>query len=444
MKIFINYNQHDRKSVEIIKDFLTNAGHEVTVSQIRSRAKENVFEKVADGIRHYDFVMLVISGAALRTEGFMQEISSLILSRMNERSRKILPVLVEKTSVPNYISDYLYVDVSDSKKEGLHHLLREIEGNANLPVEKNDQRRGRKKNHTRHLYALSKALSRGSLTLVCGTGISIGAGVPSWQDLLMRLLQKTIIKLTNNNSAFRNVNLEEFNNKYPASTLMIGKYLRDNLGNDFNKEVRDALYLDNPESCDILEAIVTLSRPQRNGNPLDSIITFNFDGLIEEHLERHNIRFRSIDREGLRSRSDELPIYHVHGYLPRNKRVARNYEIVFSEDTYHSQFLESFSWSNLIQLNKFSKNTCLFIGLSMTDPNLRRLLDVSSRKNPDKMLNHYIIKAMPRTCGEMSPTDELAMFLEEQDFNGLGLNVIWINEFSEIASILNSVFEKAD
>jgi hypothetical protein len=34
----------------------------------------------------------------------------------------------------------------------------------------------------------------------------------------------------------------------------------------------------------MIDAISDLARPQRDGKPLDSIITFNFDSLIEENL----------------------------------------------------------------------------------------------------------------------------------------------------------------
>ncbi len=241
--------------------------------------------------------------------------------------------------------------------------------------------------------------------------------------------------------SLENVAPDEFQKRYGPSALVVGKYLKSNLGNDFLPELRDALYSENPTSCDIIDAIVELARPQRDGRPLESIITFNFDGLIEENLEQNNIRHRAISAEGMRNGSSELPIYHVHGFLPRKGRIGKQAEVVFSEDAYHSQFIDSFSWSNLIQLNKLSQNTCLLVGLSLTDPNLRRLLDVSNRKNPSRTLNHYIIKKVPNFSSKTDTIDELAFLLEEQDANELGLNVIWVEKFPEIAPLLQRIAE---
>ena len=78
------------------------------------------------------------------------------------------------------------------------------------------------------------------------------------------------------------------------------------------------------------------------------------------------------------------------------------------------------------------------MGLSLTDPNLRRLLDVAHRKNPSNSLNHYIVKKTPNVNGS-EQIDELMMFLEEQDANELGLNVLWVKDFDEIARLIKKL-----
>lgn len=151
-----------------------------------------------------------------------------------------------------------------------------------------------------------------------------------------------------------------------------------------------------------MKAIVELSRPRRSGKRLESIITFNFDDLIEGVLSNHNIKHVSIWKEGQAYGIDALPTFHVHGFLP-NKKDIEEPNLVFSEEAYHSQFIDPYSWSNLIQLNTFSTNICLFVGLSLSDPNLRRLLDISWRRN--QRCKHYIIMKKPP---QNSRTDEIA------------------------------------
>lgn len=202
--------------------------------------------------------------------------------------------------------------------------------------------------------------------------------------------------------------------------------------------MRNALYASKPTKASIIDSILRLSRPQRDSKPLDSIITFNFDCLIEDNLSASSIPNRPIFSEAIHHGSHELPIYHVHGYLPRVGRIPASMELVFSEDAYHNQFIDPFSWSNLIQLNKLTQNTCLFIGISLTDPNMRRLLDVAWRKNPDKERSHYIVKRLPRSSKE-DVLDEVSKLLEEQDANALGLNVVWIDEYADLPSVLNDI-----
>lgn len=442
MNIFISYSHEDHGYATLIEQQLARAGHTVWQDSKKVRAGDNILTKINEGMKAADALIVIVSKNSLNSKWVMNEFSALAFGDISNNRRRIIPVLIDNSSIPSYLSNYLYLDFSTSVDSGLQRLLAALDTESTVK-DRDPPYRLKKKFETneRQIESLGRALQAGRLTLVCGAGASVGAGIPTWHQLLLRLLESMMKKISNDHSfSLDNDTANEFANRYAPSSLIVGKYLKNNLGNDFLKEVRDALYSSQTTSCSTIEEIVNLSRPQRNGKPLDSIITFNFDGLIEENLHANNISYKAIYNEGMKNSPNELPVYHVHGYLPRSGRLPADANIVFSEDSYHSQFIEPFSWSNLIQLNKLSQNTCLFLGLSLTDPNLRRLLDVSNRKNPDKSLNHYIIKKLPADIESNEILDELAIFLEEQDANELGLNVIWIEDFEQIPQVLKGIY----
>lgn len=441
MRIYISYSPQDRSIVELIAGRLTAIGHEVSTDHLNLRAGDNISKKVQEEIASVDALLLVVSANSLSSKLTLQEFSSLALAELSNRGARLIPILIDSSSVPGYLSDYNYIDFNKGLGNGLSTLLVNLElVERNEPQARTQRIEQRDDTRKNQIFALGKALKQGRLTLVCGAGVSVGAGVPTWNQLLLRLLTPMIDRISTAHSLeFSTDTAAIFNNLHGSSPLILGKYLKNNLGDDFCQNVRDSLYFENTNQCELIDAIVDLSRPQRNGRPVDSIITFNFDALIEENLTAAHIPNRAIYSEAISHDPNELPIYHVHGYLPRRGDIPPETDIVFSEDAYHNQFMEPFSWSNLVQLNKLAQNTCLFVGLSLTDPNLRRLLDVAWRKNPEKSPSHYIIKKLPRPISGNNVFNDLAQLLEEQDANALGINVIWVNGFDEIPEIIRSV-----
>ena len=94
-------------------------------------------------------------------------------------------------------------------------------------------------------------------------------------------------------------------------------------------------------------------------------------------------------------------------------------------------------------------NTCVFIGLSMTDPNMRRLLEVAVQKEneEDSMCRHFAIMRRFQMKGSQE-NDAIKSFegvnesLQESFFRELGVNVIWVDEYCEIPELLKQIKQR--
>lgn len=440
MKIFISHSSKDEDIYIKLADSLCKQGHTI-FNAVDINIGENWIEKIKNALNKSDILIAIITENFLSSSWAQAELSSVVLGANNIR---LLPVVVGDVFVPSFISQFQYRKVK-SEEDIISTVLTDIAKLNNIEdrsllFQKKKIVHGEQNNLEEKIDLLKGALIDNQLTLVCGAGISSDLSIPTWNELLVNILND-VYSNDCDSSTENKVSAKSLLSLMPQSNLILGKYLKLILKDDFNKTVQKHLYLKynffyefeniNPNlETNIMKAIVELSRPKRSGKRLASIITFNFDDLIEKTLSNHNIEHTSIWKEGQTYGIDELPIFHVHGFLP-NERDVEEPNLVFSEEAYHSQFIDPYSWSNLIQLNLFSTNVCLFVGLSLSDPNLRRLLDISWRRN--QRCKHYII--MKKTP-QKNKTDEIVTMLFEQDANSLGLNVIWCSDFSEIPSIL--------
>jgi TIR domain/SIR2-like domain len=439
LKIFISHSHRDKEAVDLIAENLASAGHSIWIDRQQLQPGDSISSKIQEGLERADAIIFVISSNALRSEWVQREFVTVVLQQISKQQQRIIPIRLDECEVPSYLADRLYIDFASDFSGGLRTLLTALKVPNPEALELSTQPTIADIQEM-CISKLRDHLRQGRLTLFCGAGVSVGAGIPVWDKLLAELLDSLMKRMSQDHSLDLGNNAAiEFLGRNSASSLILGKYLKNDSGRKFAKDVRDVLYKSNPTTCALIQSIVTLARPQRYGQPLNSIVTFNFDCLIEENLGESNIANKAIFSEAINHGPNEMPIYHVHGYLPRDGDIADETELVFSEDAYHSQFIDPFSWSNLIQLNCLTQNTCLFVGISLTDPNMRRLLDVAWRKNPGKSVRHYIAKKLPKSSDGKDELDKVFKILEEQDANALGLNVVWVNDHDELPGILEKI-----
>lgn len=325
---------------------------------------------------------------------------------------------------------------------------------------KNDQ-------SSEHLKKLKNCFNNDGLALFLGAGTSIKAKIPKWDNLISNLMVSLVDNLIEKNKGSelelelsileKDLLIESIKEKSSTSPLQLVRFIRNGLGESFREELRNILYADcDSNTSDLLRAITDLSVPLRNRTGLQGIITYNFDDLLEKNFTNKNvINFRSIYNDTDAPSKKELPIYHVHGYLPRLSANEGSLEeektesdfLVFSEEGYHELILDPYHWANLIQLNFFKEHTCLFVGVSMTDPNIRRLLEISNKKSSEA--KHFIIFERQSFKNIQNKKDankkniqlfaEVHQSMKEEELRELGLNILWVDSYDEIPELLDEL-----
>lgn len=294
---------------------------------------------------------------------------------------------------------------------------------------------------------LKKSYAKKEVILYCGAGTSFNNGVPTWKELLYNIFVDIYIT-----GPVPSINIESFyeiiDKNCGISLPILARYLKNELKDKFEATVARHLYKHvKYEGNELISSIVDLCKVQYNATgSIKSIITTNFDDIFEKNFEKE--KFEAVPvYDNNQQTGNRFPIYHVHGFLPKDSTTAPS-ELVFSEDAYHNQFYLPYKWQNLIQLDAFNHNTCLFIGVGFTDPNLRRLLDIS-RTQCGSDRQHYIIRQVENInkLSSMSGFSEkdTKIFLQalnriqEEDAKKLGLKYILVNNYDEIPQILRRI-----
>ncbi|WP_462166410.1 SIR2 family protein [Pseudoalteromonas sp. GB43] len=148
---------------------------------------------------------------------------------------------------------------------------------------------------------------------------------------------------------------------------------------------------------------------------------------------------------------------HMVSYL-KDQSSYQNLDdstLVFSEEGYHHIYSNPYHWSNLVQLNTFRENNCLMVGLSMTDPNLRRLLDISSKKL-EKTKHFAFMKRLTandfcfdgikakknQVIGNINSAEkflEQHHTLNEELMKELGVTIVWFESYDDIPDIIKRI-----
>lgn len=253
-------------------------------------------------------------------------------------------------------------------------------------------------------------ISKYKTTLFLGSGVSSEYGIPKWDELFKKVLSHYVDG--NNKKNISNICNIDIMQKYELldsfDTHLI-KRLDMHIKNELYRNIHFSLDKDTT-----LLSIVNIL----NDNLINRIITYNYDDILERLLI-DKIKCCPIYIRNINLKRDEYPIYHVHGYIPKDDKIRFNNQIVLSHSDYIECYQKENNWRVSVQIEAMTHDICVFIGNSLTDVYERSLLSLT-KSNSNKLVLMY-------EENEIDYSYEKVLLAKHYK-DTYGVDVIWCNK----------------
>ena len=219
--------------------------------------------------------------------------------------------------------------------------------------------------------------------------------------------------------------------------------------NDFKEVIDKVLY---STSANLLAEVVINAIDK--GVAPKAILTFNgeaiFLALLNYYYWINRIDNKNkFDRivNGITSRHvNRIPYIHCHGILPISGVKTRkghnaNDKLVFLEESYLQLANSPMSWQAINFIENCMQSKMVFVGVSLSDPNMRRWLGwIHSNKMNEFRINgldckdateHFWINKKPKT--------DVEKIWVEESVSHLGVRLVWIDEWSQVGEALQKM-----
>lgn len=226
------------------------------------------------------------------------------------------------------------------------------------------------------------ALSR-DLVPITGAGVSRNFELPD-RDLTVERLLDWLVKHDNADWASAAKKEQDTLLKVFRITRRIRQRIRGAKGTTFSQALRECLYdgiMNSKEGEYWLECCFQLSLI------CNRYVTFNWDNLFESYVTMcHDppTLIRSLKQSLVWnprcSLSSAIECIHLHGFLPyavKSTSIMMELPLVFDLISYVEEYAGFINQLSVNLLGVMANHHCIFLGLSMEDPNLLRLIKMA-------------------------------------------------------------------
>lgn len=312
---------------------------------------------------------------------------------------------------------------------------------------------------------LRSVYERKGIVLVLGAGVSLGSGIPEWETLLAKFAGRTKTE----KHVFEQLRSRGFSLAAIAGALAQLYNSRET----FISNVREVLYADFPfnrshgphsppgfvahtkNNNPTLRAVAAMCCRQMNqdyqsNQRIKCVVSFNLDSLLEAFTESNYGRaiLRPVEHSAISTAAQLISVYHLHGYLPfwnLEKAQPAYGNVVLTEYDYFDFFGNPLGAFNYTFLYLLREHSCVFIGLSMRDDNLRRLLHYSARERRSTLSalapGMRADEAIKRHYAVLLREDDKMDEVIQRGLGTIGVRTLWLDDHAQLSDHLAYVYE---
>lgn len=126
--IFLSHSHADKPFARKLANDLMAFGHKVWIDEAELNIGDSLIEKITTGLFEVDYVAAILSGHSIESSWVKKELNIAITRGINEKRVFVLPILIEKVKIPNFLTDMVYGDFINRRlyKKKFDLLLRTL------------------------------------------------------------------------------------------------------------------------------------------------------------------------------------------------------------------------------------------------------------------------------------------------------------------------------
>ena len=136
-------------------------------------------------------------------------------------------------------------------------------------------------------------------------------------------------------------------------------------------------------------------------------------------------------------KDDDFLIYHIHGMVPPDNKITPHCsnQIVLSLEEFYDVAKNVYSWQSAVQIYFLTHYTCAFIGASLSDMTMQRVLHYANLNQSGENV-YYLSAKLPYD----NESEEVLEKLKNSYFGLLGLKVVYDKDgYGKLYERLNSI-----